>query len=83
MADVEIPADLLPLHTAALAAERAMTTARETGGDVEAAREEYLAAAAALERHPFWEERRQAGNRHGFWQQSLNAAKKALDGGEA
>jgi hypothetical protein len=28
MADIDIPADLLPLHTAALLAERAMTEAR-------------------------------------------------------
>lgn len=48
MADLALPADLLPLHIAALAAERAMTTARKTGGDVEAAREEYLKAAADL-----------------------------------
>ncbi|MGW3072386.1 hypothetical protein [Kitasatospora sp. NPDC001132] len=80
MADVEIPADLLPLHTAALAAERAMTTARLEGGDVDAARETYLAAATALHAHPFWEERRQAGQHQGFWQASLDAAKKALDG---
>ncbi|MFE6049384.1 hypothetical protein ACFQ6N_01345 [Kitasatospora sp. NPDC056446] len=37
MADVDLPADLLPLHTAALRAERAMTEARRAGGDVEAA----------------------------------------------
>lgn len=83
MADVDLPADLLPLHTAALRAERAMTEAREAGGDVEAAREAYLAAAAALHAHPFWEERRKAGQHQGFWQASLDAAKKALGGGTA
>ncbi|MFJ6616693.1 hypothetical protein ACIQOW_03790 [Kitasatospora sp. NPDC091335] len=80
MADVEIPADLLPLHIAALRADRAMTTARESGGDVEAAREHYLAAAAVLERHPFWEDARRAGYRQAVWQRSLDAAKTALDG---
>nr|BFD90727.1 hypothetical protein KitaXyl93_20870 [Kitasatospora sp. Xyl93] len=83
MADLDLSADLLPLHVAALRADRAMTTARETGADVEAARAEYLTAAAALHAHPFWEERRQAGQHQEFWQQSLNAAKEALDGGTA
>ncbi|MFG2913372.1 hypothetical protein ACGF0D_10835 [Kitasatospora sp. NPDC048298] len=83
MADVELPADLLPLHVAAVRADRAMTTAREAGGDVEAAREEYLAAAAALEAHSFWEERRRAGDRHAFWQASFDAAKAALDSAAA
>ncbi|MFJ5070268.1 hypothetical protein ACIQC7_28045 [Kitasatospora sp. NPDC088556] len=79
MADApDLPADLLPLHIAALRADRAMTTAREAGGDVEAAREAYLAAADALQAHPFWEERRLAGQHQGFWQASLDAAKAAL-----
>jgi hypothetical protein len=83
MADLALPADLLPLHIAALAAERAMTTARETGGDVEAAREEYLKAAAALHSLPYWESARKAGEHYKAWQQSLQAAKAALDDGEA
>ncbi|MFD0405638.1 hypothetical protein [Kitasatospora sp. NPDC127116] len=74
---------LLPLHTAALRAERAMTTARETGGDVEASREEYLAAATALHAHPYWEQARQAGEHYKASQASLQAAKAALDGAEA
>ncbi|MEU8920278.1 hypothetical protein AB0D10_04980 [Kitasatospora sp. NPDC048545] len=78
MADLELPSDLLPLHTAALAADRAMEKARLEGGDVEAAREAYLQAASALQAHPFWEERRQAGQHQAFWQASLDAAKKAL-----
>ncbi|WP_263454363.1 hypothetical protein [Streptomyces sp. LS1784] len=41
-----------------------MTAAREVGGDVEAARETYLAAAAALEEHPYWEQARQAGEHY-------------------
>lgn len=56
-----------------------MTEARKAGGDVEAAREAYLAAAAALEAAPYWEEARQAGTRHALWQASLKAAKAALD----
>ncbi len=64
MADLALPDDLLPLHTAALAADRGMTAAREVGGDVEAARETYLAAAAALEEHPYWEQARQAGEHY-------------------
>ncbi|MFJ9443262.1 hypothetical protein ACIRRH_15530 [Kitasatospora sp. NPDC101235] len=83
MADLELPDDLLPLHVAALSADRAMTAARKAGGDVEAAREEYLAAAMTLQAHPFWEERRQAGQHQAFWQASLDAAKKALDGAQA
>ncbi|MGA5820787.1 hypothetical protein ACPC54_23340 [Kitasatospora sp. NPDC094028] len=81
MADApDLPADLLPLHIAALRADRAMTTVREAGGDVEAAREVYLQAAAALEAHPYWEQARQAGTRHKAWQASLDAAKAMLDG---
>ncbi|GHF77282.1 hypothetical protein GCM10018790_64240 [Kitasatospora xanthocidica] len=38
MAAPDLPADLLPPHTAALRAERTMTEAGLTSGDVEAAR---------------------------------------------
>ncbi|MEV8324492.1 hypothetical protein [Kitasatospora sp. NPDC056731] len=78
MADLELPADLLPLHIAALRADRAMTEARLAGGDVDAARAAFLEAAATLEAHPFWEEQRQAGRRQAVWQASLDAAKKAI-----
>ncbi|MDH6710495.1 hypothetical protein P3T27_007245 [Kitasatospora sp. MAA19] len=57
MADLELPADLLPLHVAALRADRAMTTARLAGGDVEA----YIGAAEALRTHPIWEQARAEG----------------------
>ncbi|MBV6697421.1 hypothetical protein KV557_09825 [Kitasatospora aureofaciens] len=81
MADApELPDDLLPLHIAALRADRAMTTAREQGGDVDAAREEYVTAALALRAHPIWEQGRQDGQHHKLWQASLDAAKAALDG---
>ncbi|MFF1788304.1 hypothetical protein ACFVX9_17825 [Kitasatospora sp. NPDC058243] len=80
MADLELPADLLPLHIAALRADRAMTTAREADGDVDAARAAYLEAVATLDAHPYWEEQRRAGRRQAAWQASLDAAKKAIDG---
>ncbi|MQS14532.1 hypothetical protein F7Q99_20255 [Streptomyces kaniharaensis] len=79
MADLDLPADLLPLHVAALRADRAMTTAREQGGDVDAARDAYVEAALALRAHPIWEPARQNGKHHRLWQASLDAAKAALD----
>lgn len=81
MADApDLPADLLPLHIAALRADRAMTETRLAGGDVEAARETYLQAAAVLDAHPYWEQARQAGNHYKARQASLDAAKAVLDG---
>nr|BEK68873.1 hypothetical protein KPHV_61000 [Kitasatospora purpeofusca] len=79
MAAVDLPADLLPLHVAALRTDRAMTTAREQGGDVDAAREAYVQAALALRAHPVWEPARQAGEYHAVWQASIDAAREALD----
>jgi hypothetical protein len=79
MADVDLPADLLPLHVAALRADREMTVAREQGGDVDAAREAYVQAALALRAHPIWEPARQAGRYHAVWQASIDAARTALD----
>ncbi|MEV7358220.1 hypothetical protein [Kitasatospora sp. NPDC091276] len=81
MADApDLPADLLPLHVAALRADRAMTEVRLAGGDGDAAREAYLAAAEALRTHPIWEQARAEGKHQKLWQASLDAAKKVLDG---
>ncbi|MFG3051928.1 hypothetical protein ACGFZP_13385 [Kitasatospora sp. NPDC048239] len=73
-----LPDDLLPLHAAVLQAERAMTEAREASGDVDAAREVYVAASLALRAHPIWEEARQGACHAQTWQASLDAAKDAL-----
>ncbi|MFH8380626.1 hypothetical protein ACH4E7_06750 [Kitasatospora sp. NPDC018058] len=75
-----LPEDVLPLHAAALQADRAMTATREAGGDVDAARDAYVDRALALRAHPIWEEARGAGCYAQTWQASLDAAKAALDG---
>ncbi|GAA2825503.1 hypothetical protein RMN57_13320 [Kitasatospora sp. CM 4170] len=75
-----LPDDLLPLHVAALEADRAMIQAREQGGDVDAAREQYVAAALALRAHPIWPEAQAAQAHAQTWQASLDRAKKTLDG---
>ncbi|MEU4296329.1 hypothetical protein [Kitasatospora aureofaciens] len=75
-----LPDDLLPLHAAALEADRAMTTTREAGGDVDAARDRYVTAALALRAHPIWEEARAGACYAQTWQASLDAAKASLDG---
>jgi hypothetical protein len=76
-----LPDDLLPLHTAVVLADRGMTEAREAGGDVDAAREQYVQAALALRAHPIWEQARTAAEPcyAQTWQASLDAAKAALD----
>jgi hypothetical protein len=75
-----LPDDLLSLHVPVLQADRAMTAAREAGGDVDAARAEYVDRALALRAHPIWEEARAASCYAQTWQASLDAAKAHLDG---
>lgn len=77
-----LPDDLLPLHVAVVEADRAMIAAREQGGDVDAAREAYVARVIALRAHPIWEQARTAAEpcHAQTWQASLDAAKAALDG---
>ncbi|MFJ8474184.1 hypothetical protein [Kitasatospora sp. NPDC094011] len=76
-----LPADVLPLHAAALEADRAMTAVREAGGDVDAARDAYVEAALTLRAHPIWEEARTAACYAQTWQASMDAAKATLDAG--
>lgn len=78
-----LPDDVLPLHTAVLEADRAMTATRHAGGDVDAARAEYVERALVLRAHPIWEEARGAGCYAQTWQASLDAAKAQLDGEQA
>ncbi|WBP89550.1 hypothetical protein [Kitasatospora cathayae] len=75
-----LPADLLPLHVAVVEADRAMTTTREAGGDVDAARDTYIDRALTLRAHPIWEEARAAACYAQTWQASLDAAKAYIDG---
>ncbi|MEU8927101.1 hypothetical protein AB0D10_40320 [Kitasatospora sp. NPDC048545] len=47
-----LPDDLLPLRVAVVEADRAMIAARESGDDVDAARETYVERSLVLRAHP-------------------------------
>lgn len=71
---LELTDDLTALGREAQTAERALEEAARTGGDVDAARASYLAAAEALRVHPLLEQARVEG----CFAQTFQAVKDAV-----
>ena len=73
-AALPLPDDLLALGRTARDADRAMTAASRAGEDVEPARQDYLAAAAAIYAHPTLA----AAREQGCHAQTMQALKDAV-----
>jgi len=70
-----LPEDLIALGVTARQAELAMEAASRDGGDVDAAREAYLAAGQDVYSHPLLEQARQEGCHAQTWQALKDATR--------